>query len=81
MERKKQAHNAYLVGVRRIQKMEDRHLHSVRGSGAHNPTTTCSTEKPGLVMSLGGLQGSEERTLKATGRRIVQRATRPTALL
>ena len=81
MERKKQAHSAYLVGVRRIQKMEDRHLHSVRGSGAHNPTTTCSTEKPGLVNSLGGLQGSEERTLKATGRRIVQRATRPTALL
>tara|TARA_B100000674_G_scaffold391874_1_gene335938 strand:+ start:134 stop:1021 length:888 start_codon:yes stop_codon:yes gene_type:complete len=81
MERKKQATSAYMIGVRRMQKMEDRHLHSVRGSGMHNPSGTCSAEKPGLIMSLGGLQGSEERTLKATGRRIVQRATRPTALL
>ena len=80
LERKKKAQNSYLVGVRRAQKIEDRHLHSVRGSGMHNPTST-KEKQIGLVSSLGGLQGSEARTLKATGRRIVQRASRPTALI
>ena len=81
MERKKVAHSSYLVGVRRVQKIEDRHLHSVRGSGMHNPTTSTKEKQIGLVSSVGGLQGSEARTLKATGRRIVQRASRPTALI